>query len=124
MIIGVDGAHRADVGLVARGARRALVQVDVEDAVAEHRDGVRVRRVRVLDLARSSFLLGEELVLVRVELVDALNGTHVDARSVLRVDARLGDDGNTSHAVPPCGSTGIYSYPATQLVDRRKAGRW
>ena len=43
-------------------------------------------------------LLREQDVLRRVELVDALHRADVDARPVLHVDARLGDDRDAGHA--------------------------
>ena len=101
MLFGVDGADRADVGLVARRAGRAFVEVDVEDAVAEHGDHVGVRGVGVLDGPAASLDLGEEPVVVRVELVDALHRADVDARSVLHVDARFGDDCEAGHVSFP-----------------------
>src|SRR5437879_3857022 len=47
----VDRTDGTYVGLVARGARRALFGVHVQDAVAEDRDRVRIRRMTVLDRA-------------------------------------------------------------------------
>jgi hypothetical protein len=45
MLLGVDRADGTDIGLVARGARGALVEVHVQHAVAEHGDRIRVRCV-------------------------------------------------------------------------------
>src|SRR5262245_42047817 len=78
-LLRVDRADRADVRLVARRARRALLGVDVEDAVAEDRHRLRVGLVDVLPLAVAGFHLGEQDVVLRVELVDALHRADVDA---------------------------------------------
>ena len=53
--------------------------------------------MRVLDDAAAGFLFRDEQILGGVEFVDALNGTHVDASPILHVDARFGDDRQTSH---------------------------
>ena len=57
--------------------------------------------MRVLGHAAAGFDLGEQDVLLEVELVDALDGTDIHARTILHVDARLGDDRKTRHAQPP-----------------------
>src|SRR5205814_1938733 len=92
MLVGVDGADRAHVGLVARGAGRAFVEVHVENAVTEDLDGRRVGRVGVLDRAAAVLDFGEQDVLGRIEFVDALHRADVDTGPVLYVDTRLGDD--------------------------------
>ena len=90
-LLGVDRADRADVGLIAGRARRALVHVHVQHRVTEDGDASGLGWC-VFSYAAAGLLLGEEQVLGGVELVDALHGADVDARPVLGVDARLGDD--------------------------------
>jgi hypothetical protein len=97
VLFGVDGTDRTDVGLIARGARRALVEVHVQDAAAEDRDRVRVRGMDRLDDPASGFDLGEQHVLLRIELIDALDGAHIDAGTVLHVDAGFSDDREAGH---------------------------
>ena len=53
----------------------------------------------VLDDAATGIVLGEQHVLVNVLLVDAPHGADVDAYTVLHVDARSGDDGETRHGL-------------------------
>ena len=65
-------------------------------------------RVLVLDGSAARLLLGEQHVLLRVELVDALHRTHVDARSILHVDAGFGDDGESGHGQLLMKALGIY----------------
>ena len=87
LFLGVDGADRAHIRLVARRARGAFIDVDVEKRVDEDGDHVRVGCVRVLHHAAAGLLLGEEDVGRRVVLVDALDRAHIDARPVLYIKA-------------------------------------
>ena len=59
MLLRVDRAYGADVGLVAGSAARALVEVHVQDAVAEDADRFRIRSVGGLDGAAARDLFGE-----------------------------------------------------------------
>jgi hypothetical protein len=88
----VNRPHRAHVVLVAGGTGRALVGVHIQQAVAEDCHRVLVRHVCVLDGAAASLVLREQHPFRHVQLVDALHGADVDARPILHVDARLGDD--------------------------------
>src|ERR1700730_4335838 len=101
MLLGVDRSDRAHVGLVARRARRALVDVHIQDAVFKCPDRIRARLMRVLGDAAAGLFLGEQCVGLRVELVDALHRTDVDARTILHIDARLCDDRKPGHLQPP-----------------------
>gem|GEM_PF-3010250 len=96
-LFGVDRADGTHVGLIARGARRALFGVHVQEAVAEGRDRVRIRRMTVFDLSITGLDLREQHVVRRVELVDALHRADIDARTILYVDASFGDDRDTGH---------------------------
>ena len=102
VVVRVDRTDGTNTGLVARRAGRTFVEVHVEEAVAEDRDGVNARSVTVLDNAGTGLLLGEENVLLRVELVDALHrthvDTHVDTRAVLHIDTCFGDDRDARQA--------------------------
>ena len=98
VLLGVDRTDRAYVRLVARRARGAFVEIDVQHRITEDRDRVRVRTMAVLDDAAAGFDLGHEHVVDRIELVDALHGAHIDASPILDPDARFGDDGYTGHA--------------------------
>src|SRR5680860_101502 len=101
VLLGVDRAHRTDVGLIARRARRALLEVHVQDAVTEDTDRVGIGGVRGFDDPAAGFLLGEQHVLLGIELIDALHGADIHARSILHVDARFSDDRETGHKSAP-----------------------
>jgi len=49
MILGVDGPDGTNVGLVASGAGGAFLEVDVQNAVAEHADRIGIRSMAVLN---------------------------------------------------------------------------
>jgi hypothetical protein len=53
--------------------------------------------VGVLDLAAPVLDLGEQHVLLGIELVDALHRTDIDTRTILHIDASFSDDRNTRH---------------------------
>src|SRR5205823_228720 len=97
VLLRVDRPDRTDIGLVTRGTRRALGGVHVEQAVAEVADRFRIRRMGVLDDAAAGLVLGEQPVVGRIELVDALHRADVHARAVLHIDASLGDDRDARH---------------------------
>src|SRR5438067_2530120 len=65
----------------------------------------------VLDDAAAGLGLREQHVLGCIEFVDALHRADIDARSVLHVDARFGDDREAGH-----GSSSL-------SVTRRESGR-
>ena len=60
-----------------------------------------IRGVGGFDGAVARLVLGEQHVLLRVELVDALHRADIDAGSVLHVDAGFGDDRETGHGSVP-----------------------
>ena len=93
-LVTVDRPDGADIRLVAGRTGRALVLIDVQDRVAEDPYRVRIRNVFALDGPAPCFGLREQSGRLRVVLVDALHRTDVNARAVLDVDARLGDDCN------------------------------
>jgi hypothetical protein len=86
------------VRLVARRARRALVHVDVEDRVAGHRDGVRIRLVRVLDPS-ARLDLGEQDAVGQVVLVAACTAPPEDCRPDPRAELVLLDERRLSNGV-------------------------
>ena len=51
----------------------------------------------IFDLSIADLDLREKHVLIWIELVDALHGAHIDARTILHVDASFGDDRDTRH---------------------------
>src|SRR5438477_13205276 len=85
VLLGVDRSYGTHVGLVARGARGALLGVHVQDAVAEDGDRIRVRAVGVLGHPASGLGLGEQHVVLGIELVDALHGADIDTCTILHV---------------------------------------
>jgi site-specific recombinase XerD len=101
VLVGVDRAHRTDIGLVARSAGRAFLEVHVQDALPEDSDRTGIREVGGFDDAAARFVLGEQHVLLRIELVDALHRADIDAGSILHVDAGFGDDRETGHGSAP-----------------------
>ena len=82
MLFGVDRTDRTDVGLVARSAGRAFFEVHVQDAVPEDPNGIGIRGVGGLDGPAARFVLGEQHVLLRIELIDALHRADIDAGAI------------------------------------------
>src|SRR5918992_3059412 len=70
VFFGIDSSHGTHVGLIAGGARRALLGVYVQEAVAEQGDRLRIRSVGVLDHPAAGLVLGEHDVARGIELVD------------------------------------------------------
>jgi hypothetical protein len=59
----------------------------------------------VLGDATTSLHLGEQRVVLGIELVDALHGTDIHARAILHIDTRLGDDRKARHLLRLFGLT-------------------
>src|SRR5690606_36595434 len=97
LILEVDRARWTDVGLATCAASGACVWVDVEDGGAEQAGALRIGLVFVSDFGAASDYLGEPRVVGGVELVDAVNGAHVDTGLFVRIDAGLRDDGDAGH---------------------------
>ena len=95
VLFGVDRAYWANIGLVARRARRAFIEVDVQDAVAEDRDRVVDRGVFVLDDGAASLLLDSTRLVA--ELCSLTRRTRIHRRPVFDRNACFGGDGDSSH---------------------------
>ncbi len=63
--------------------------------------GLGVCVVSIIPLPAARFVLGEQHVLLRVELIDALHGPDIDAGPILHVDASFSDDRETGRGSTP-----------------------
>jgi glycosyltransferase involved in cell wall biosynthesis len=110
----IDSTHRANVGLVAGRTRRALIEVDVQNAVTKDRHSICVGCVAVLHHSASCCLLRDQDTLGSVELIDALHRANINARAVFHADTSLSDNCNPGHA---------RVYPGRAPFKPRKMGR-